>query len=72
MSLTTENYTTPTTRSQAEIYENLVELFYFPKTLVKKLAKIFIDFLKNKYYNYYRNKEEHKKSQKQKVKKVLD
>jgi hypothetical protein len=36
---------------------------------VKKLAKIFIDFLKNKYYNYYRNKEEHEKSQEQKVKK---
>ena len=30
--------------------------------LVKKLAKIFIDFLKNKVYNYYRNKKEIEKN----------
>jgi len=48
-----------------------VNFFYFPKTLVKKLAKIFIDFLKNKYYNYYRNKEEHKKAKSKKLKKCL-
>lgn len=71
MPLTTENYTTLTARSQAEIYEKLVEFFYFPKMFVKKLAKIFIDFLKNKYYNYYRNKEEHKKPKAKKLKKCL-
>jgi hypothetical protein len=44
----------------------------FRAALVKKLAKIFVDFFIKKYYNYYRNKKEKEKISQKISKKPID